>query len=189
LLCDHGAGRVDVIHRHPTPEFAKVSWAFVDGYVDQTLAQRGWWRGLTPDEQRSIALEFWQVGRLTLEPWLVPRLRPEVVTSRPGCAVVGVSPGEPDLTLTLTDGSELSADVVVFASGYAADLARVPCLSGVLDRVAVRDGYPELTEGFETSLAGLFVTGFASTRDFGPFFGFTKGCPSAARIAVEEMLR
>jgi FAD-dependent urate hydroxylase len=189
LLCDHGAERVDVIHRHPTPEFAKVSWAFVDGYVDQTLAQRGWWRGLTPDEQRVIALEFWQVGRLTLEPWLLPRLRPEVVTSRPGCAVVGVSVGEPDLTLTLTDGTELTADFVVFASGYAANLARVPYLSGVLDQVVVRDGFPELTEGFETSLPGLFVTGFAATRDFGPFYGFTKGCPSAARIAVDEMLR
>jgi hypothetical protein len=29
----------------------------------------------------------------------------------------------------------------------------------------------------------------ASTRDFGPFYGFTKGCPSSARIAVDEMLR
>ncbi len=70
-----------------------------------------------------------------------------------------------------------------------ADLVRVPYLSGVLDKVAVRDGFPELTEGFETSLPGLFVTGFASTRDFGPFYGFTKGCASSARIAVEEMLR
>ena len=189
LLCDHGAEQVHVVHRHPTPEFAKVSWAFVDGYVDQTLAQRGWWRRLTPDTQQSIALEFWRVGRLTLEPWLVARLRTEVVTSHPGCAVVGVSVDEPDLTLTLSDGSALTADVVVFASGYAADLARVPYLSGVLDQVAVRDGFPELTEGFETSLPGLFVTGFASTRDFGPFYGFTKGCPSSARIAVEEMLR
>jgi FAD-dependent urate hydroxylase len=87
------------------------------------------------------------------------------------------------------DGTELTADVVVFASGYAANLARVPYLSGVLDQVVVRDGFPELTEGFETSLPGLFVTGFAATRDFGPFYGFTKGCPSAAHIAVEEMLR
>ena len=28
---------------------------------------------LPPDEQRAIALEFWQVGRLTLESWLTPR--------------------------------------------------------------------------------------------------------------------
>ena len=56
-------------------------------------------------------------------------------------------------------------------------------------RVSVTDGFPDLTEGFETSLAGLYLTGFASTRDFGPFYGFTAGCPSAARIAVAEMMR
>ena len=38
LLCDHGAARVDVIHRHDTPRFEKVSWAFVNPYVEQTLA-------------------------------------------------------------------------------------------------------------------------------------------------------
>ena len=51
------------------------------------------------------------------------------------------------------------------------------------------DGFPDLSPGFETTLPGLYVTGFAATRDFGPFYGFTKGCPSAARIAVAEMLR
>jgi cation diffusion facilitator CzcD-associated flavoprotein CzcO len=51
LLCDHGAERVDVVHRHSTPRFAKVSWAFVDHYVDQTLVQPGWWRRLPAEEQ------------------------------------------------------------------------------------------------------------------------------------------
>jgi hypothetical protein len=59
----------------------------------------------------------------------------------------------------------------------------------VLGQVAITDGSPDLSPGFETTLPGLFVTGFAATRDFGPFYGFTKGCPSAARIAVDEMLR
>ncbi len=189
LLCDHGAERVDVVHRHPTPDFAKVSWAFVDPYVDQTLAQRGWWRQLSALDQQAIAAEFWKVGRLTLEPWLVPRLAPDVVTSHPGCTGVEVAPGERDVTLTLSDSTELTADHVVLASGYRADLAQVPYLAGVLDRVSVTDGFPDLSEGFETSLPGLYVTGFASTRDFGPFYGFTKGCPSSARIAVGEMLR
>lgn len=44
-------------------------------------------------------------------------------------------------------------------------------------------------EGFETTLDSLYVTRFASTRNFGPFYGFTKGCPSSARIAVAEMMR
>ena len=90
--------------------------------------------------------------------------------------------------LTLSDGDALDADHVVFASGYRADLARVPYLSEVLDQVSVTDGFPDLTEGFETSLSGLYVVGFSATRDFGPFYGFTKGCPSAARIAVADML-
>lgn len=189
LLCDHGAGAVDVVHRHDIPDFAKVSWAFVDEYVEQTLASRGWWRRLPGAERQAVALQFWQVGRLTLEPWLVPRLDPRVVTSRPRCEVVAATPGGGGLQLTLSDGTALEADHLVLASGYRADLARVPYLTGVLDRVAVTDGFPDLSEGMETTLPGLFVTGFAATRDFGPFYGFTKGCPSAARIVVEEMLR
>ena len=190
LLCDHGAQRVDVVHRHDTPQFAKVSWAFVDDYVEQTLATRGWWRQLPSDQQAAIASRFWQVGRLTLEHWLVPRLDPMVVHRHPGCEVVSVDSAAGDgVHLELSDGGALDADHVVFASGYKADLSRVPYLSGVLDRISVTDGFPDLSEGFETSLDGLYVVGFSATRDFGPFYGFTKGCPSAARIAVEEMLR
>ena len=192
LLCDHGAERVDVVHRHPTPTFERVSWAFVDAYVNQTLAVRGWWRELSAERQQVIALEFWKVGRLTLEPWLVPRLRRDVVTSHPGCSVTSVEAddaGEGPVTLTLDDGQRLTADHVVFASGYRADLGRVPYLSGIVDRVEITDGFPDLSPGFETSLAGLYVTGFASTRDFGPFYGFTKGCPSSAALSVAEMLR
>jgi len=189
LLCDHGAERVDVVHRHNTPRFAKVSWTFVDHYVDQTVVQPGWWRRLPAQEQAAIAGEFWKVGRLTLEAWLVPRLAPAVVSGHPGCEVVRVAATDEEVTLTLSDGAVLAVDCLVFASGYKAELARVPYLAGVLDGVSVTDGFPDLTEGFETSLAGLYVTGFASTRDFGPFYGFTKGCPSSARIAIADMMR
>lgn len=189
LLCDHDAEQVDVVHRHSTPKFAKVSWAFVDQYVDQTLSHPGWWRGLPVERQRAIAAEFWQVGRLTLEPWLVPRIPDAVVTSHPGCAVVDTAASDHDVTLTLSDGAVLTADHVVFASGYRADIARVPYLGGVMDRVSVTDGFPALTDGLETSLAGLYLTGFAATRDLGPFYGFTKGCPSAARIAIADMMK
>ncbi len=194
LLCDHGAAKVDVIHRHETPRFEKVSWKFVDELVDQTLAHRGWWRNLQPIRQQEIARQFWQVGRLTLEWWLAPRLKPEVVTSRPGTEVLGVEvsgveAGQEDVTLMLSNGERLTVDQVVFATGYQADLSAVPYLSGVVDQLSVTDGFPDLSPGFETSLPGLYVTGFASTRDFGPFYGFTKGCPSSARILVEEMLR
>jgi cation diffusion facilitator CzcD-associated flavoprotein CzcO len=189
LLCDHGAARVDVVHRHPTPTFAKVSWAFCNPYIEQSVAERGWYRNLPVEKRSAIFAEFWQVGRLTLEHWLTPRLDPEVVTSHPGCSVELVTDNDKDVTLGLTDGTRLDADFVVLASGYKADLGAVPYLSGVLDRVSVTDGFPDLSPGFETSLSGLYTIGFASTRDFGPFFGFTKGCESSARIVVDEMLR
>jgi cation diffusion facilitator CzcD-associated flavoprotein CzcO len=190
LLCDHGAAKVDVVHRHDTPTFAKVSWAFVDPYVDRTEAERGWWRHLPMARQQEVALEFWQVGRLTLEHWLTPRLDPAVVTSRPRTKVTAVDATADDVVrLALSDGGLLDVDHVIAASGYRADLSAVPYLEGVLDRVSVTDGFPDLSPGFETTLPGLFVTGFSATRDFGPFYGFTKGCPSAARIAVAEMLR
>jgi thioredoxin reductase len=190
LLCDHGAARVDVVHRHDTPAFERVSWAFVDPYVEQTLQHRGWWRGLPEARRQAIAREFWQVGRLTLEHWLTPRLDPAVVRSRPRTHVTGVQTTQQgDVRLALSDDEVLEVDHVIAASGYRADLAAVPYLTGVLDRVSVSDGFPDLSPGFETTLPGLFVTGFAATRDFGPFYGFTKGCPSAARIAVAEMLR
>ncbi len=189
LLCDHGAAKVDVVHRHETPAFEKVSWKFVDPLVEQTLAVRGWWRDLPTADQQAIALQFWQVGRLTLEWWLTPRLKPEVVTSHPLTEVTGVASTDTDVALTLSDGQGLAVDHVVFASGYQADLGAVPYLAPVLDRVSVTDGFPDLTPGFETTLDGLSVTGFASTRDFGPFYGFTKGCPSSGRLAIDEMLR
>jgi thioredoxin reductase len=189
LLCDHGAARVDVVHRHDTPAFEKVSWAFVDAYVEQTLQHRGWWRGLPESRRQEIAREFWTVGRLTLEPWLTPRLDPAVVRSRPRTVVTSVGGDAVGVRLELSDGDVLEVDHVIAASGYRADLAAVPYLAGVLDRISVTDGFPDLSPGFETTLPGLFVTGFAATRDFGPFYGFTKGCPSAARIAVAEMLR
>ena len=188
LLCDHGAERVDVVHRHPTPAFARVSWRFVDPHIDQTLAHRGWWRGLSDAERAGIARQFWEVGRLTLEHWLVPRLRPDVVHSHPESAVTDVA-GEGPVALVLSDGSELAVDHVVFASGYRPDVAQVPYLAGVLGQLRATDGFPDLSEGFETSLAGLYTVGFLATRDFGPFYGFTKGCPSAAKLAVDEMLR
>ena len=101
----------------------------------------------------------------------------------------GAAADDDGVRLALSDGSELSADHVVLATGYRAALDRVPYLAGVLDTVSVTDGFPDLDEGMQTTLPGLHVVGFASTRDFGPFYGFTKGCPSAARIAVGRCWR
>jgi cation diffusion facilitator CzcD-associated flavoprotein CzcO len=190
LAADHGAARIDVVHRHAMPRFAPVSWAFVNPYIEQTLQTRGWWQGLPAERQQAITREFWAAGRLTLEPWLTPRLPEGRVVRRPECAVTGVAATTArDVTVRLSDGDTLTVDRVVFATGYASDLTRVPYLAELAGDIAQVDGHPRLDGGSQSSVPGLYFAGFAATRDFGPFFGFTKGCPAAASIIADDLLR
>jgi FAD-dependent urate hydroxylase len=189
LIREHGAARIDIVHRHDIPRFERVSWKFVDAHVEQTLAVRGYWRNLPKSEQDAVTRQFWEVGRLTLEQWLTPRLAWDGIHRWPGTEVAEVTPGgDGELRMLLSNGAGLAVDRVVFASGYRADLARVPYLAGVLKDVMVSNGFPVLDEAFQTSVDGLYVTGFSATQDFGPFFGFVKSSPAAATLIVRELL-
>jgi hypothetical protein len=190
LLAEHGAERIDLVHRHDIPRFERVSWRFIDPYIESTVRVRGWWRTLSKGEQDAIAQRFWQVGRLTLEHWLTPRLAGQAIHRWPGTEVVQLAPATADgeLQVRLSNAEDLLVDQVIFASGYRADLARVPYLAGVLDRIIRTDGFPALDEAFGSSLPGLYLPGFVATRDFGPFFGFVKGAPAAASLIVQDLL-
>jgi thioredoxin reductase len=189
LSREHGAARIDIVHRHDIPRFERVSWKFVDAHVEQTLAVRGYWRNLPKSEQDAVARRFWEVGRLTLEYWLTPRLAWDGIHRWPGTEVVEVTPvGDDELRVLLSNDTGLVVDRVVFGSGYRADLTKVPYLAGVLKHVKVSNGFPVLDEAFQTSLDGLYVTGFSATQDFGPFFGFVKGSPAAATLIVRDLL-
>ena len=89
-----------------------------------------------------------------------------------------------EIEVHLSTGEDLAVDHVVLATGYKVDMREVPYLSGVVDDLELADGFPVLDEHFQSSLPGLFVTGFLATRDFGPFFGFVRGCPVAARLTT-----
>jgi FAD-dependent urate hydroxylase len=188
LLCDSGAERVDVVHRHDVPRFAPADWSFVDAHIADTMRSRGWWRSLPPADRDRIVRRFWEVGRLTLEPWITPRLDSRVHL-RPGTHVAGAQSDGDTVQVALSDGHRLEVDFVVFATGYRADLAAVPYLAGLVDDgLQVQDGFPVLDEAFGSTLPGLSVVGFASTRDFGPFFGFVRGAAPTASILVEDLL-
>jgi len=173
LIGEAGAATVDVVHRHAQPRFDRVSWRFVDQHLEDTLAHPGWWRRLPDSEQAKIARRFWEVGRLTLEYWLEPRIQD--VRVHAGAEVAEATAG----TVTLTDGTVLPFDRLVFATGYKADLARVP----YLPRLATQ----RLDEHMQSALEGLYLPGFAATPDFGPFFGFVKGAPAAAQLVVADL--
>jgi cation diffusion facilitator CzcD-associated flavoprotein CzcO len=190
LAGEHGAEKVDIVHRHDVPRFERVSWKFADPYLEQTLAKPGWWRALSRAGQEAIAREFWEAGRHTLEWWLAPRLQGERFSRHPGTSVASVAAGDPGKArVLLSDGTELTVDRIVLATGYKGDLSRVPYLAGVLGFIEVAGGFPVLDETFQASLPGLYLPGFTGTRDFGPFFGFTKGCPAAAALITRGLTR
>jgi FAD-dependent urate hydroxylase len=190
LIAESGAARVHVVHRHDAPSFETSDWKFVDALMDSTTSIPGWFRRLPAAERDAIAQRFWGEGRLKLEPWLTPRLPDGVVQRRPRTEVAGcreLPAGE--IEVELSSGERLVVDHVVLATGYKPNLANVPYLRPLLDRIATKDGFPVLDEHFQTSVPGLFMPGFVATKDFGPFFGFVRGCPAAATLIVAGLLR
>ena len=189
LLAEAGARTVDVVHRHDTPRFETAHWGFVDELMDNTVRIPGWFRNLPEAERDAIAQRFWMEGRLKLEPWLPPRLPEAVVQARPRSEVAGCSvlPGG-EIEAELSDGERLAVDHVVLATGYKPDLTNVDYLQPLLDRIDTTDGFPALDEHFQTSVQGLFMPGFVGTRDFGPFFGFVRGCPAASTLIGDALL-
>jgi hypothetical protein len=143
LIREHGAARIDIVHRHDIPRFERVNWGFVDGHIHQTLTVHGYWRNLPKTQQDAITRRFWEVGRLTLEHWLTPRLEWVGIRRWPGNEVVEAIPvsGNGELRVLLSSSTRLAADRVVFASGYRADLAKVSYLAGVLAEVELSNGF------------------------------------------------
>ena len=91
--------------------------------------------------------------------------------------------GKVALTLTGRDGAQerINFDHVVAATGYHPDMRRVPFLSKTLcARITLADGSPVLSDGFETPVRGLFVTGPAAMNSFGPLMRFMVGAEFAA---------
>jgi FAD-dependent urate hydroxylase len=185
LIREHGAEEIHVALRHPTPRFVEPDWSWVQPMARRTLDDPGWWRQLQPDEQRRITDEFWAAGRLVLEEWLAPRVHQPNIHIHENTQVVSVTElADASYEVLLDDGSHPSVHRIVLATGYRADMENV----AFLDRATIRrhlstvDRVPALDPQFQTTLPGLYVSGLAATRDFGPFFGFTVGCPIAGKI-------
>jgi len=187
LLADEDAAEVHVVHRHDPPDFAPADWSFVDPLMDLTVEVPGWFRGLPNEEREAVAKRFWAEGRLKLEPWLSPRLTSPSVVRHPRAFVEKCQEQDEEIHVWLSNGENLVADYLVLATGYKPDMKKVPYLSGVVDRMELSDGFPVLDEHFQTSVPGLYVTGFPATRDFGPFFRFVRGCVPAVTLTVEGL--
>jgi len=189
LLADEGAAEVHVVHRHDPPDFAPADWSFVDPLMELTVGVPGWFRGLPQEEREAVAKRFWAEGRLKLEPWLTPRLTSPPVSRHAHASVEECREEDGEIHVRLSNGEELTVDYIVLATGYKPDMNKVSYLSEIVQRMDLADGFPILDDNFQTSLPGLFVTGFPATRDFGPFFGFVRGCVPAATLTVEGLMK
>jgi FAD-dependent urate hydroxylase len=188
LLAEAGAAAIYVVHRHDVPSFETSHWEFVDELIGNTIRIPGWFRRLPAAERDTITQRFWAEGRLKLEPWLTARLPEGVVRRRPNASVTrcrAFPSGEIDVTLS--SGERIVVDHVLLATGYKPNLANIGYLEPLLDRIETVEGFPGLDEHFQTSVSGLFMAGFVATRDFGPFFGFVRGCPAAATLIVAAL--
>jgi FAD-dependent urate hydroxylase len=107
---------------------------------------------------------------------------------RASAAPITTLPGG-QLLVALDTGTTFEVDHVILATGYRVNIHNVPFLApnGLLDELAVADGFPVLDEDFQSSIPGLYFSGLPATRDFGPFFGFTVGCPVAGKVIVERV--
>jgi FAD-dependent urate hydroxylase len=191
LMAERGAAQVHISHRHNPPRFAASDWSWVGSMIDATATQRGWWRNLAADERDSIRQHFWDEGRLKLEPWLPPRLNPAIVQCRPETMLTSCEEtASGALDARLDSGERFTVDYVLFATGYRVDMSAMAGLldAGIMVDLRTLDGFPQLDEDFQSSVAGLFIAGLPATMDFGPFFGFVSGAPLAARLIVDRIV-
>jgi thioredoxin reductase len=81
-------------------------------------------------------------------------------------------------------------DHVIAATGYRADLRRMPFLAKDLcDRASLADGTPILSDSFETPVPNLYAVGPAAIESFGPLMRFMVGAEFAAPRVASRLAR
>jgi thioredoxin reductase len=191
LLHEAGAASVDVIHRHRIPNFAPADWSWTTPVVERIAQDPVWYRALDDAQKRKIGFRLWLEGRGKLEPWLTPRLDSPTVRSHPFRTISGSDIG-PDgaIDLRLDDGTTLGVDQVVLATGYRADIQRVPMLTAgnAIDHIEIVNGFPVLDPTFQMSAPGLYATSMLATRDFSSLFAFTVAVRASSRVIGDAVL-
>jgi len=76
----------------------------------------------------------------------------------------------------------VEADHVISATGYKADVHRLPFLKpAILEQLRLTGKTPQLSVNYETSISGLYFMGPVSATTFGPVMRFVFGAGFASR--------
>ena len=95
---------------------------------------------------------------------------------------------EVHLSVDTAEGSiDLTADQVVAATGYRAEVSRLPFLERMLGDIQTIKGAPVLNRSFEASVPGLHFVGFMGGSTFGPSMRFIYGTRFAARQVSQAL--
>ncbi len=190
LLREAGVQHIHLSYRHDTPRFEEADWSWVETLVERMAEQPTWFRDLSAQEQERYRYQLWAEGRLKVEPWLEERVHQPEVSLHPHTEVVSATL-QPDRSLRvgLSAGETIDIDEVLLATGYQVDVARLPFLSeSIQEALATKNGFPLLDAHFQSSIPGLYFSSFAAGHSFGPFFGFTVGVRTAAKLIGNALL-
>lgn len=118
--------------------------------------------------------------------WLKPRVAGATITvSR---RIVSAVADRNRLTLTLDDKTTRIVDHVLLATGYKVDISRYSFIDQeLLESIDRVDGYPRLDLSFQSSVRGLYFTGAAAARSFGPLVRFVSGTDYSARTIARRI--
>lgn len=90
----------------------------------------------------------------------------------------------------LNDGTRREVDHVILGTGFRVNVSRYDFLGPELLRnLQVNQGYPRLTLGLESSIAGLHFMGAPAARSLGPLVRFVSGTGYSARALTEAIVR
>ena len=172
------------IHRGFGPTISKLLYAPTDvgpAGISQIVAR--------PDLARRFSrpIQDW-LRKRSIRPagarWLVDRLK-DVPMHLERTAVSAIAKGG-RVEVRLDDGSERDFDHVFLGTGYRVDVSKydflAPKLAGSISRF---QGYPRLTHGFETSVAGLHILGAPAVWSFGPLMQFVVGTHYSSRTLLQ----
>lgn len=199
LLHEAGAD-VELIVRRPTVRWLKRSSLLHSKYnpfrrflyhrtdvgpaiLSQLVSRPNWLRRLPLGTQQKVAERSIRPAGAA---WLIPRMQGVRITT--GRHVTSTRPSDNQISITLDDGSERSADHVLLGTGYRVDVSRYEFLSREITKsLSQADGYPQLNRGFESSLRGLYFIGAPAAWSFGPLMRFVSGTEFTSRALTNAM--
>jgi len=152
------------------------------GWKHRVLADLPWLFRYLPDSQRL------RIARTFLGPqgqWAM-KDRAENVPLLLGYALQNASAGRSGVRLELEslDGQRQTVEVdhVIAATGYKADVSRLPFLDKrILEHLSLIGQTPRLSRSYESSVPGLYFVGPISATTFGPVMRFVFGAGFASR--------